>query len=339
MQLSVCFRRVALAVALVSVFASAQLMSGKNFAVIKVDKTEITQGRVDSLTQILAQQQAPGKTLPEDMMKQLRWAVIDNLVGQELVKCEIKKRGLKASQGKVDSLVKIFKAQYGGEAKFNEELKRNGITNAQFRERVEQQLLTEEILTKEVPYPPAPTDKELQAYWTLNKNKVTKNDTISGAWIYLKTTSKDKDFEDKKELLKGLAAQVRLSKAPFANLAAQYSDDPDARKTGGVISKFLAKEKGDAFVKGIAKLKVGEISDVIVLKDRVLIFMLTEKNDGEFDSYKHQIEYILRVQAEEERSGKVKDYLDALAKKYPVKYLNKDYTPDAPIGGTKGAAK
>ncbi len=335
MNFSSFVRRAAVSVALVSTFASAQLMSGKNFEVIRVEKTPITQGHVDSLAAILAQQQAPGRTLTAEQMKTVRFAVVENLVGQELMKLEIKKRGLKAPQAKVDSVMKLFKAQFKDEAMFNAELKKSNITQAQFKEKIEQQVLTEQVLEKEVPYPPAPTEKQMQAYWELNKNKVQVNDTISGAWIYLNTKSGAKDFNDKKELLKGLAAQVRLSKAPFAQLAAQYSDDPEARKNGGVISKFTAKSKGDAFAKAVAKLKVGEISDVIVMNDRIAVFMLTEKNDGQYDSYKYQIEYILRVQAEQDRANTLRKFLDGLAGKYKVQYLNKDYQPPQAIGAAK----
>ena len=140
---------------------------------------------------------------------------------------------------------------------------------------------------------------------------------------------------DKKELLKGLAAQVRLGKASFATLAAQYSDDADARKTGGVMNKFIAKSKGADFAKAIGNLNVGDISDVFSTTEGLQIFMLTEKNDGKFENYKVQIEYILRVQAEQERQLKVKAYLDELAAKYKVQYLNKDYTPENAIGGSK----
>ena len=336
MHLSSFIRKSAFLMALVSSVSFAQLMSNKNFDVIRVEKTGISQGHVDSLATILAQTQARGQQIPPEAMKQVRFAVVENLVGQELIKLEIKKRGLKAPKAKIDSLVRIFKSQFPDEAKFNAELKKSGISMTQFREKIEQQLLTENILEKEVPYPAAPTEKEKQAYWELNKKKVAINDTISGAWIYLNTKN-SKNTNDQKELLKGLAAQVRLGKAPFATLAAQYSDDPDAKKTGGVLNRFVAKSKGDAFVKAVDKMKVGDISDVIVLKDKVLIFMLTEKNDGKYESYKHQIEYLLRLQAEQERAQSVRAFLNKLADKYKVQYLNKDYMPPEAIGaqGTK----
>jgi len=287
MRLLSCVRQSVLPIMLMAGMASAQLMSGKNFDVIRVEKVGITQGKVDSLAKMLGEQQAKGRSIPAEAQQQLRWAVIDNLVGQELLKLEIRKQGIKAPQAKVDSLVKLFKSQYPSEEVFNRELKKSGATQAMFREKVEQQLQSETLLEKKVPYPSNPTEKQIAAYWELNKNKVSINDTISGAKIILKIKKGEsaQELADKKDMLKGLAAQVRSNKATFAQLAAQYSDDPNARKTGGVINKFLPKSMGQEFVKGISKLKVGDISDVITTNEGVLIFMLTEKNDGKMESY------------------------------------------------------
>ena len=99
------------------------------------------------------------------------------------------------------------------------------------------------------------------------------------------------------------------------------------------MTKFVAKTKGDAFVKAVNKIKVGEMTEPYTDKDGIAIFMLTEKNDGKYESYKAQIEYYLRLQAEQERQMKLKAYLDELAKVYKVQYLDKKYTPPQAIGG------
>lgn len=324
---------------LCSALASAQLANGKNFDVIRVGKTGISQAHVDSLADALEKAQTRGRavSVPPEAKKQLRWAVIDNLVGQELVKLEAKALGIKVPKNRIDSVATLFKSQYPSLDVFNKELKKNGITEKQFNERIEQQLQSDLLLETKVPYPAEPTEKQVAAYWELNKGKVPINDTISGARILLKNKKGESKqaIADKKELLKGLAAQVRLGKASFAVLAAQYSDDTDAKKTGGVMNKFVAKSKGADFEKAIGKLSVGDISDVFSTSEGLQIFMLTEKNDGKFENYKVQIDYILRVQAEQERQMKIKSYLDELAKKYTVKYLNKDYTPENAIGGAK----
>ena len=323
-----------LTVALAAGIASAQLLNSKSIDVIRVEKVGFSAGRIDSLTQALALQQFQGKKVNDETMTQVRYAVIDNLVGQELIKLEAKKMGIKVSAGKVDSLTALFKKQFPSEDAFQKQLKQSGQTMAQFREKIEDQLKSEELLAKKVPFPKDPTEEKKKAFWELNKEKAVINDSISGARIWISTKGKKaQEINDTKDMLKGLAAQVRTKKAPFAQLAAIYSEDKDAKKTGGVMPKFVAKSKGDAFVKAVNKIKVGEITDVITDKDGVYIFMLAERNDGKYESYKAQIEYYLRLQAEQERQMKLKGYLDELAKVYKVQYLDKKYTPPQAIGG------
>ena len=335
MSLKIVSRSV-LAVALAAGIASAQLLNSKSLDVIRVEKTGISAGKIDSLAQMLAAQQFRGKKVNEETMTQVRYAVIDNLVGQELVKLECKKQGIKVSKAKVDSLTALFKKQFPSEDAFQKELKKSNTTMAQFKEKIEDQLKSEKILEQKVPYPKDPTEKQKEAFWELNKTKVAINDSISGARIVIYTKGKSKqEIEDAKVMLQGLAAQVRSKKATFAQLAAMYSDDQTAKKTGGVMAKFVAKSKGDAFVKAVNKVKVGEITEPYTDKDGIAIFMLTEKNDGKYESYKHQIDYILRMQAEQERQAQLKAYLDGLGKAYKVQYLDAKYTPPQGIGASK----
>ena len=323
-----------LAVAMAAGIASAQLLNSKSIDVIRVEKTGFSAGRIDSLTQALALQQFQGKKVNDETMTQVRYAVIDNLVGQELVKLECKKQGIKVPASRVDSLSTLFKKQFPSEDVFQKQLKQSGQTMAQFKEKIEDQLKSEELLKKKVPFPKDPTEKQKEAYWELNKDKAVINDSISGARIWVSTKGKKaQEINDTKDMLKGLAAQVRTKKATFAQLAAIYSEDKDAKKTGGMMPKFTAKSKGDAFVKAVNKIKVGEITDVITDKDGVYIFMLAERKDGKYESYKVLIEYYLRLQAEQERQMKLKAYLDELAKVYKVQYLDKKYTPPQAIGG------
>ena len=323
-----------LTVALAAGIASAQLLNSKSIDVIRVEKVGFSAGRIDSLTQALALQQFQGKKVNDETMTQVRYAVIDNLVGQELVKLECKKLGIKVPAARVDSLATLFKKQFPSEDAFQKQLKQSGQTMAQFREKLEDQLKSEELLMKKIPLPKDPTEEKKKAFWELNKEKAVINDSISGARIWISTKGKKaQEINDAKDMLKGLAAQVRSKKAPFAQLAAIYSEDKDAKKTGGVMPKFVAKSKGDAFVKAVNKIKVGEITDVITDKDGVYIFMLAERNDGKYESYKAQIEYYLRLQAEQERQMQLKAYLDGLAKTYKVQYLDKKYTPPQAIGG------
>ena len=171
MSLKIVSRSV-LDVALAAGIASAQLLNSKSLDVIRVEKTGISAGKIDSLAQMLAAQQFHGKKVNDETMTQVRYAVIDNLVGQELVKLECKKQGIKVSKTKVDSLTALFKKQFPSEDAFQKELKKSNTTMAQFKEKIEDQLKSEQLLEKKVPYPKDPTEKQKEAFWELNKSKV-----------------------------------------------------------------------------------------------------------------------------------------------------------------------
>lgn len=125
--------RGAAALLLTASIASAQLMNSKSLDVIRVEKTGISAGKIDSLAKMLGEQQFRGKKIDDQTMTQLRYAVIDNLVGQELIKLECKKQGIKVPAAKVDSLTKLFKAQFPSEDAFQKELKKSNTTMAQFQ--------------------------------------------------------------------------------------------------------------------------------------------------------------------------------------------------------------
>jgi hypothetical protein len=322
----------------------AQRLDGGNFDVIKVGNVGIRQGQVDSLVKQLAQAQAQasGQNIPQEMMSQLRWVVVNNLVGQELLKAEITKQGLKADPKKTDSLTALFKKQFPSEAVFKQELKKSGKNEAEFKKSIENQILTDQILEKKVPQPKDPTDKEKREYWEKHKNEAVPSDSISGIKIVLNIAKGEsaQAIQDKKDILKGYAAQVRSKKADFtvaaqyfATLASQYSEEPNAKKEGGLMKRFLPKEQGADFVNAAKNLKVGDISEPFVQNGKeVVIFMLSEKSDGKYESYEYEIDYLLRLEAERKRQLAIKNYLDQLAKSYKVQYINEAYTPPTAIG-------
>ena len=328
-------------VILLAFSAYAQLKDGGNLDVIKVGNVSISQKKIDSLVKQLIQIQAPGQNIPPETMNQLRWFVIDNFVGEELLKAEIAKQGLKADAKKVDSLITLFKKQFPSDAVFKQELKKSGSTEAEFKKKIENQLLAEQILEKKIPYSKEPTDKEKKDYWEKYKDKAIINDSINGIRIVLNIAKGEsaQEIQNKKDVLKGYAAQARMIKASpmmiaeqFRITAARISEDPNAQKDGGVMVRFLPKNQGAEFEKAVKNLKIGDISEPFVQGNKVTIFMMTEKNDGKFESYEHQIDYLLRLEAEANRQMAIKNYLNQLAKTYKVQYLNKDYTPPEAIG-------
>ncbi len=128
-------------------------LENKKEPVITIGQTKIYADNIEELAELLEAQQSQHPQT-KATKTQLRHAVVDNLVGQELVKQECERQGITVSSERVELLIKQFKSQYKSEYDFQKALEKSNNTMAQFRKRIEDQLKSEELLGKEVPYEP-----------------------------------------------------------------------------------------------------------------------------------------------------------------------------------------
>ena len=76
----------------------------------------------------------------------IKGRVINNLIVESLVNQEIEKRNIKVSEKDVDAAIKNKIEQVGSKAKFNEILKQNGITPAQYKKELTRELELEKLV-------------------------------------------------------------------------------------------------------------------------------------------------------------------------------------------------
>ena len=315
--------------ALFIVSTQAQMLDPAKLPAIRVGKTDISGGKIDSMSVQMAKMQFQGKQMPQGAMAQIKQMVVENIVAAELVKQEAQATGVRASKPEIDSLTKVLKAQVGSEKSFTDYLKKMGLSQAQFTKKLEEQIITENMMERVAPYPKEPSEADRQKFFADNKSKLPINDSVGGYQLYLKTDAKDNadSIEAKKDLLKGWAAMVRAKKADFRQIAAEYSDDPDAKKDGGAVKPASAKSFGPQFEQLVKTMKVMDISAPFQSKNGLTIFLLTEKNDGQYESYKFKIDYALMMQREQERMLKLKTFIEGLSKKYKVEFFDKSLKP------------
>ena len=86
--------------------------------------------------------------------------VFDSLVQKTLIKQEAVKKGITASDKKIDAKIEELEEQLGGKEIFKSTLAQNNTTLDELREQIIIQILVEELLAKKIKV----TDKEVQAY-------------------------------------------------------------------------------------------------------------------------------------------------------------------------------
>lgn len=307
----------------------SQALSLNNPVVFKVGSEQFTKGKVDTMASAMAQVQLRGRQPTPAIMEKMKQVAVMNLISQELIALEAEAKGIQAPQAKVDQAIKGLKAQTPSDKAFNQYLAKIGVTYPQFEARIKRQLAVETMLEKVAPYPAPPTEKDMKAYYTKHKKTAIVNDTVVAVHIYFDKQAGEtsEQTQNKKQILVGLAAQAKAG-VDIRKLAAQYSNDPEAQKTGGILGPAKISSLPKSYQKQIKKLKVGQVSDVFTgPKGRQVVLMLQEKNDGTFESNLPKIQYLLSMQAEQNRMLKIQEFLDGIRSKYPVEFFDQSYKP------------
>jgi len=157
-----------------------------------------------------------------------------------------------------------------------------GVSFEEFKQNMRNQIITQQVIGREVGQKLNITDDEIQKFYDEHKAQMDQPEEIRLSEILVSTEKKDsgKGKDEAAQLqaaqakAEDLLAQIRKG-ASFEEIAKKYSDGPSAAQ-GGELGLFkrgtLAKELED---KTFA-MKPGDISDVIRTKQGFIILKVTE---------------------------------------------------------------
>jgi parvulin-like peptidyl-prolyl isomerase len=160
-----------------------------------------------------------------DEYVQLRDQIVQYLVRRAQFASEADGRGIDVSGEQVDKRLDQLVQQYfqGSKKKYEESLKKNGVSNDQVREDIEAQLLQEELF-KDVTKDVKVNNAELLKYYNQNKQQYSTPAQRDIRHILVK--------KNQRSLAADLAQRIR-SGANFAQLARRFSQDPGSKRVGG----------------------------------------------------------------------------------------------------------
>ena len=200
----------------------------------------------------------------------LRRRVLDAMIDDRLVQAEAKRQGVVATEAEInrqlDAAIADQKERLGGEGPFNEALKREGLTEAQLRDRfrtdLTKQIAMEKFRQKMFPRKTV-TPAEAEAYFNAHKDKfprVPAEVRLSVIQIppQPESTAVAAGFAKAQAVRKRLVAGER-----FAKVAAEESEDPGSKDAGGDLG-FFGRGRMETSVENAAfSLKNNEISQPI----------------------------------------------------------------------------
>jgi peptidyl-prolyl cis-trans isomerase SurA len=190
-----------------------------------------------------------------NIFKQTEVAFLESLINIRLILQTAKTESIGASDSEVMQTIKDIKKKYNmTDEDFNKAILREGFTLAEYKKKLAEQVITSKLLDHEVRRKVVVTEQEISDYLRKNKNAADEGYHIS---LILIKNSGDVAVDENRVG----AAYARLqSKASFADVAGQFSDDSSSRAGGdkGFVRKAdLSRE----FVDALSKMKTGEVSE------------------------------------------------------------------------------
>src|ERR1700758_1635610 len=221
----------------------------------------------------------------------LKLNVIDELINNEILLERAKKLNLEASDGEVEDKFTELKSGYT-EEEFQRKLKDGGMTVDDLKKDLRRQLSIQKLLNREVAAKITITDQDVIDFYNANRNQFNVAEAQYRISQIVITPRKDQMVRNRKNddatndaeaQRKAKMLQDKLnSGADFAQLAMDYSEDPNTAATGGDLgyipeSSLNAPQTDPLLKKVVLSLKPGQVSPPIQLKDSIRILKLVAR--------------------------------------------------------------
>lgn len=291
--------------------------------VARVAGEAITEKQVlDAITQLSMQLAAQKQATPEQIQQKdtvfFREA-LDNLIGTILLKNEARGNNLVADKAKIDESLQTMKARFGDDAKFQQALQQQGMTEADVRRSIETDILCQQMLERISKNLPPPTDAEIKKYYDDNPKSFQAPEQRHAAVISLKV-EKSATPEEKaaiRKRMESIRADIESKKITFAEAAMKESDDKANSAKGGDVGFVRRGMMLKLFEDALFEAPAGSLTPILESEIGYhLIQVIEVKPAGivSLDTAKPKIKDFLAGKAKQEATRKHLEELRANAK-------------------------
>jgi len=251
--------------------------------IARVNNSIITRSEYQhSKEQLMQEAQQQDASNADQLYKQREKDVLRDLIDQQLLLEKGKDLGITADTELVKRLDEMRKQM---DLSSMEDLEKaaesQGVSFEDFKQNMKNQIITQQVIGKEVGSKMAISKEEVQKFYEEHKDEMSQPEQIRLGEILVSTEKKkDPNITDEQQLAAAkakaddLLAQIRKG-ATFEDIAKKNSDGPSAAQ-GGDLGYFkrgaLAKELEDTTF----GMKPGDVSDVIRTKQGFVILKVSE---------------------------------------------------------------
>jgi parvulin-like peptidyl-prolyl isomerase len=192
--------------------------------VARVNGVAVTSGELDAEIDRLAPSSVTAHSKSADKAA-LRQRALDELIIRELAYQKAKQQKLTVPAAEMSAAVARIRGRYKGTGSFNKALAAEQISEQEFRQRVEKDLLLRKIYKREIDDKAVITRSDADVYYRDHKDKFLEPESAWLLQVYVRESKEAKSKADE-------ALAKLKSGTPFFDVAYTYSED-DYRVVGG----------------------------------------------------------------------------------------------------------
>jgi peptidyl-prolyl cis-trans isomerase SurA len=230
------------------------------------------------------------ETSPEEILSG-KLNVVEQLINNEILLERAKKLNLEASDGEVEDKFTELKSPFT-EEEFQRKLRDGGMTVDDLKRDLRRQLSIQKLLNREVAAKVTITDQDVSDFYNANRNqfnvaeaqfRISKIEITPRKDPLVRNRKNDDATNEAEAQRKAKMLEDKLnSGADFAQLAMDYSEDPNTAGNGGDLgyipeSSLNAAQTDPLLKKEVLSLKPGQVSPPIQMRDKILILKLVAR--------------------------------------------------------------
>jgi peptidyl-prolyl cis-trans isomerase C len=287
--------------------------------VAKVNGEDIPRAEFETTVQNV--ERRAGRPVPPEQRDQVYRGVLDELIAMRLLKQEVTRRQVTATDAEMAEALKQMRGQFPTEAAFKQALTAQRMTVEQLREETRTQVLVSKMLQQEVGSQIDVKPADISGFYEKNPDKFQQPEAVHASHVLITVAEgaapavKAAARAKAEDVLKQARAGV-----DFARLARTYSDD-GSKQRGGDLGFFPKGQMVPAFEAAAFALAPNQISDIVESPFGFHVIKVIEKRPAQsvpFAQVAPRIEQYLR---QEQQQEKTKAFVDQLRAKGRVEVL------------------
>jgi peptidyl-prolyl cis-trans isomerase SurA len=276
-------KRIFMLALLMAVGAVLSAQEPVDAVVAKVEDTAILKSEVDRQVD-LYKMAGPMSQLPDDSLRKM---ALESLIETNLMLTKAKAESLAVAdeevEARLEKSIQNMRAQFPTEEAFQAQLKEEGLTLAQLKDKHRQdarsQLLIQKLIDRTLrPKVGEPTTKEMEQFYDTHRDSFPPEPEkveLSHILIVPKPGEQaTRNFETKG---RQVMAAIQAKKLPFATIAKRYSMDKGSAANGGELGWVTKDDLFPEIRDKIQKLRVGQVSEPIQSRVGIHFVKMLEK--------------------------------------------------------------